>query len=935
MTFKRLLSFVLSFMLIFGASFAAISNGVQAATGKVTFSINADRTELHRGDEVMLSVNLSDNNDMAGLEAVFSYDSEKLELISDEDDMYGSSCDDFGRKDVSDIVKLQDGKIKVTLARTEEIISNGSILNAKFKVKETAKGSIVTDFTAELSDLNYNNVEYEVVNNISSMKVVIPATGISLDKQSLTLAKGSTETLKATLTPADSEEAVTWTTSDNSVATVDNTGKVTAVGKGTATITAKVGSYTASCKVTVNVPLNGISIKGDATTIKKGQTTQLSVIYDPEDTTDAKTVTWSSSDSSVASVNANGLVTALKDGTATITAKAGDKSATYDITVQEVKLTSISIKDSTSIHKGEKETLEIAYAPENTTDSKTATWTSSDTSVVTVDGNGTLTAVAPGSAVVTAKVGNFTDTCTVTVDAPLKGIVPTAATMELIKNQTATITYTLNPTDTTDAKNVTFTSSDPSIVTVDADGKLTAKKTGTATITLTGANNVTAEVTVNVSEVPISTVTLDAQSKVIEKGASADLKASIGPKDNTDDDQTITWTSSDTSVATVTVDSADTTKATVTAIPGSKGGTVTITASAWNGTKAVCEIKVPNHIESIELEKDVVINKGNTKILDVMINPENTDDDTTVVWATSNPNVATVDESTGMITGIKEGTAEITVATKALNPETQQRYTATTTVTVKENHLTDELAGTIAFADMENPLFKGQTVDLNRLLNLSAIIAENQITDDITVEWESADEEIATVDQNGSVLGIKAGTVEIAATVKAVDGSGNEKTYQVVTSIEVKEIPLESIAFDKVINEMQVGATETLKVIYNPENTTDLKDIKWSSSDENVLAVEDGKLTAKKAGTATITATVGDKTVSCTITVKDTDQKETMNQKPGTNGTNKSDKNNGQGSVKGVKTGDNTNVALYVILMIGAAAIVSASLRIRNRRVNH
>src|SRR5699024_12677064 len=115
-------------------------------------------------------------------------------------------------------------------------------------------------------------------------------------------------------------------------------------------------------------------------------------------------------------------------------------------------------------------------------------------------------AVGIGSAKITAKVGNHTDVCVVTVDAPLESIDVQDA-LELVKNQTAVINYELVPSDTTDKAPVTFTSSDPTVATVDENGKVTALKAGTTVITLKGANDVTAEVTVTVTEIPIDTVT--------------------------------------------------------------------------------------------------------------------------------------------------------------------------------------------------------------------------------------------------------------------------------------------------------------------------------------------------------------------------------------------------------------------------------------------
>jgi len=163
-------------------------------------------------------------------------------------------------------------------------------------------------------------------------KKVIPVSEITLNKISLSLLKGQSETLTATVGPADAtDKTVTWSSSNPAAATVDANGKVTAVGGGTATITAKAGAKTATCEVTVNVSVTGITLNKSTLKLDEGQTFTLVATVLPSDATD-KTVTWTSSDPAVATVE-GGVVKAIKVGTATITAKAGDKTATCEVTV--------------------------------------------------------------------------------------------------------------------------------------------------------------------------------------------------------------------------------------------------------------------------------------------------------------------------------------------------------------------------------------------------------------------------------------------------------------------------------------------------------------------------------------------------------------------------------------------------------------------------
>ena len=908
---KKAISIVLSFALITGICFNLYPQEAKAAN-EILFSVTADKQELKPGDQVTVTVEMSDNVDGYTMQYMMQFDNSRLEII---DYKLGNVADGA----VMSGINATSNEVLSVIAHSNKM-PNGVVLTATFKVLENASAgtALFTYNNTIVSNEMGTEAVPHTVNDTTNLSVVVPVTGISLNKNETTIARGGTEQLTATVEPEGTGNTVAWSSDNEEVATVDQTGLVT-VGKGTANITATAGGQSASCKVTVNAPLQGIQITGEQSTIKKGQTTQLSVVYNPEDTTDDTTVTWSSDNEDVATVDQTGLVTAVADGTANIKAKVGTLEATYAITVQEVKLNGISIKEATTIHRGGTETLEVTYDPENTTDDKTVTWESSDPTVANVDGSGTVTAVGIGSANITAKVGNHTDVCVVRVDAPLESI-DVQDTLELVKNQTAVIDYKLVPSDTTDQEPVTFTSSDPTVATVDADGNVVALKAGTTVITLKGANDVTAEVTVTVTEIPIDTVSLDKESAVVEKGQTTELTAVVGPETTTDENKSIKWSSSDPSVVTVSPEQTNSgDKVTVTATD--KGGTATITAEAWNGTKAECVITVPVHIENVTLPQDVTLNRGRTTVLDVGCNPEENDDTiTSVEWRSDAPEVADV-YSDGTVEGIKEGTANITakVTVTTLANETKE-YTAQTQVTVKENHLDAELGGKLAFEELKDALLKGQSIDMYYQLNLEDIMYENEITDGVLIEWTSSDEDVAAIEQTGRLTGLKEGSTTITAVVTAKDGEGQVVgTYTVETEVEVKEIPLESIAFDKIIKEMVVGSSETLHVIYNPENTTDLRDVEWSSSDEAILSVENGKVTALKPGTATITAKVGDKEVSCEVLVKAAESGQ-----PGQGSGTDSGNVAGAGADKGdsVRTGDTANIILYIALLAGAMAAI-------------
>lgn len=905
---KKGISLVVALMMVLSLCFIAIPKEVYAAN-PVVFTVTSSEAEVQRGDTFTVSVEMEGNTEGVSINFQLPYNEDCLKLVD------ATKGDVFNTPGSFSNLATPSGSIGATIAGMT-VIEDGSVVTATFEVLDTAEGNLGFKPTVQMTDDTIPDpivLTTSITESISDMRVEIPAAGISLDESSIELIKNDSKQLTATIDPANATGVVKWESSDSAVAEVSSTGLVTAKSGGKATITATINGKSASCDVQVKVPLTGITITGTETEILKGESIQLNVTYDPTDTTDDKTITWSSTPEGVVDISQNGVVTGKAAGTATITAttKTGVQD-TYDIEVKEYPLVNISIPENITINKGNSQKLTVTYNPENTTDDKTVRWTSTDYKTVDVDENGNITAVKTGSAVIEATVGDKEASCLVTVVAPLQSIEPEYQTIDMVKKQTATIGYTLNPTDTTDDKTVKFSSSDPDIAEVnETTGEVTAKKAGTAIITLTGYNDITAEVTVNVKEIPIDTIILSALNKTVEEGESAELTATIGPDNHTDDDTTISWTSSDNSIAKVTADPNDSSKATVEAV---KGGKATITATTANGKKATCEIFVPIHITQISLPSETVINRGNTNILDVTYTPADTTDDKTVTWESSDPEIASVDATTGMITALKEGEVEITATTNVEDKNSGLPFSATGKVVVKENKLTSDIAEEIVFEELKESPLMGQRIDMKQQLNIDDIVKQYQLTDDIEIEWSVSDSAVASIDSNGMLSALAKGKTTVTADIKATDGNGNTVVYKVSTEVEVRDIPLESIAFNKVIKEMQVGDTDKLIVIYNPENTTDTKDVIWSSSDETILSVENGVLKALKEGTATITAKVGSQEVSCTITVKSAQTADAA-----------------QGTDKSSETGDTMNIAMYAAMMIAALGIALILLKKRNR----
>ncbi|MBO4536704.1 MAG: Ig-like domain-containing protein [Bacteroidales bacterium] len=255
---------------------------------------------------------------------------------------------------------------------------------------------------------------------------IIPVTGVSLDKTSLTLTEGDTQTLKATVAPDNaSDKSVTWTSSAPTVATVDDTGKVTAVKAGEATITVKTkdGGKQATCALTVNakvVAVTGVRLDQTELSLYPEESVTLVATVEPENATD-KLVFWTSSNSAVANVNGSGLVMALAEGSAVITATThdGSKTATCQVTVKKkiVHVTGVTIENwGLSLLVNETGQINYTVKPADATD-KSVTFESSNPAVATVSSTGLVKAVGTGEARVTVTTtdGGFTAFCNVKV----------------------------------------------------------------------------------------------------------------------------------------------------------------------------------------------------------------------------------------------------------------------------------------------------------------------------------------------------------------------------------------------------------------------------------------------------------------------------------------------------------------------------------------
>lgn len=491
---------------------------------------------------------------------------------------------------------------------------------------------------------------------------------VTLNKKSLKLdmKNRKTYTLKASVSPKKAKQSVKWSTSNKAVATVNSKGVVTLKKAGSATITATSTANSkkkAQTKITVTDTRAPKKVSATKKNIKLavGETDQLAVKVSPSSANNG--VKYSTSKTSVATVNSKGVVTAKKSGTAKITVRSAYNSSVKDtVSVTVVKAStpkSISITPSVN-SLTIKKTLQLKAKVAPSTASQKVTWKSSNTSVAKVNSNGLVTAKKAGTVTITAtsqtKLSIKKSFKLTVVDAkkPTSVVVEGSNKLTLDIGETNQLSASVLPT--TASQSVKYKSSATGVATVNSKGLITAKKAGKAVITVyaSGNSSVKKTVTVTIKKLAApSSISLSPNTNTLAIKKTLQLKASVSPSTAS---QQLTWKSSNTSVATVSSSGLVTAK---------KVGKVTVTVSSKrkSSIKKTLTINVvdPAVPTSISLSvKEVMLGQKDTLTVKTSISPSTANK--TVNWSSSNVSVASV-SSSGKITANKAGTATIKATT--------------------------------------------------------------------------------------------------------------------------------------------------------------------------------------------------------------------------------------------------------------------------------
>lgn len=494
-------------------------------------------------------------------------------------------------------------------------------------------------------------------------KVQVQAIYLNYDER--TRYVGTSFTLVPTMNPSNATyPEVTWKSSNSKVAKVDKNGKVTALKAGVAVITCKSEDnpgVSASCIVNVKIKTTGVKLPTKKLTLYVSQTKTLKAEVLPSNASN-KSVSWSSSNKKVATVSKSGKITAKAPGTATITVKTknGGYKATCKITVKKyVKLKYFKLnKSSVSINDGKTYTLKATFSPSNASN-KDLTWKSSNTAVATVSSKGVVKGVKPGTATISCKSKETGKTvkCTVKIKRVKVKRVLFAEDIYTVKhNGKLQLKALISPTNATNKK-VKWKSSHPEFVKVSSSGKVTGLKLGkTATITATSVDGKkVAYCKVKVEKVPVTAIKLNKTTAAAFTGGTVTLTPKFTPSKPSD--SKVTWTSSDTKLATVSADGV---------VKALKAGTVTVTCKTSDGGyTAKCTVVIEEGIKAtgIKLDKkSEEANVGTAFNLIATIEPNNASNKK-VVWSSSNPAVATV-SANGRVVTLKEGVTYIKAKTE-------------------------------------------------------------------------------------------------------------------------------------------------------------------------------------------------------------------------------------------------------------------------------
>src|SRR5512140_487937 len=472
---------------------------------------------------------------------------------------------------------------------------------------------------------------------------------------------------------------VRWTSTNTSTATVTEMGSVTALKPGQAKVIATTNNVADTAVVTVSpAAISSLNVSPNNTVLSSGATLQLSAHAKDAEGNEltGRTVGWSSSDEDIATVSTSGLVTAVKVGSATITATSEGVHASATVRVAAGGVAQVTVSPgSVGLVAGKSQQLSASLEDEagNALPTHSITWSSANNSIASVSSNGVVSGLHAGSTTITASADGISGHASVVVSAgAVENVSVSPSSMNLASGGTQQLSAKL--TDASGnvlSENVAWSSSNTSIATVSANGLVTAAHSGSATITA-AAGGATGSSTLTVAAGSVSSVSVSPGSASLVAGETQQLSAKLTDgSGNVVSGQSVTWSSSNSAV--VSVSSSGLAKA-------AKVGSATVTASAAGQTGQASFAVSAGPVASVSVTPSSgSVGQGRTLQLAATFQDVagNTVTGQTVTWKTSSSSIAAVSGS-GLVTGVAVGNASITATADGISKAAAVSVTGTT-----------------------------------------------------------------------------------------------------------------------------------------------------------------------------------------------------------------------------------------------------------------
>ena len=686
------------------------------------------------------------------------------------------------------------------------------------------------------------------------------SVSVALDENVVAVGETVTAAVVAQTARGDTLRAprVHWTSKDWRVATVSDEGIVTARRVGTADILASVGNVVGSTTLTVvrqrrRVVMVNVALA--AATIAVGTTTQATAVLldSAGNVVTGRTVRWKSTTTAIATIDSLGTVTAVAPGTTTIAVRYQNNIGSAALTVvaattgpTPVASVTVTLASPEIRVGGATQATAVALdATGATLTGRAVAWSTSNPAAATVDGaTGIVTGTGIGSATIAATTEGKTGSAAVTVTAvPVASVGVTLAASSITVGATtqATAIAVDSSGGALTGRAVAWTTSNPAVATIDAaTGVVSGISVGTTRITAT-CEGKSASAVLTVAAVPVASVTVSLASSNISAGATTRATAvTLDADGNALTGRSITWSSSNTAVATVDPASG--------VVTGGGAGTATITATSEGKTGSATLTVAPVTVArvSVTLSASSITVGATTQAAAIAFDAsDNQLTGRAVSWSSSNVAVATVNPSTGVVTGAGVGSATISA--------TCEGNVGTATVTV-----TPVPVASVTVSLATSSLVVGATT---QAIATAYDAAGNQLTGR-AVAWSSSNTAVATIDgSTGVVSAIAVGT----ATISATSGGQTGTAIVAVTDVPVAKVTV-GLAASNIVAGASTQATATLTDANG--NPITGRVVAWSSSAAAVATVSPtGLVTGVSAGSANVVATSDGKSGQATVTV--------------------------------------------------------------------